>query len=337
MQKRSQNVLLGAFASGAFAFSLPLGEMILPCLRGPCTPELLAQQWPTIFLSVSIALVVFYLGSRLGRIRSGWLAALLLCSSRAWAEATHGPPTALLLTLFVTLCGGLPLLRSSTRGAQVPTPQKKSALLLVWGIPWFILVLGFNWLAANETGVAAPGDRTLALTGLMPWVLLTIPLAFWIKEAQPLTNTMWMLLFWAGGGFLFFSLMRVTPQLPWLPAFPALALLGGLILGPGPEGRFPRRLVRLNLEIVAAAGIVTAFLLLSAMVSPLESLLPSTIGGPWLPTLAALRTHGTLSMLLAFGILSLSILVIWQARGSHWLRASLPLALLLAILRGLLQ
>ena len=91
-------------------------------------------------------------------------------------------------------------------------------------------------------------------------------------------------------------------------------------------------MVRLNMEIVAAAGLITAFLLLSAMVAPLESVLPEKLGNLWQGAFGGLRSHGVLTMLLAFGMLGLSVATIQQARGAHWFRASLPLALLITLL-----
>jgi len=80
MQSRNRNVLLGALASGGFALSLPAGRIAGACLRDSCDLSVVYDQIPVTVLAVSTALLVFHIGARLGRIRSGWLAALLLCS-----------------------------------------------------------------------------------------------------------------------------------------------------------------------------------------------------------------------------------------------------------------
>jgi hypothetical protein len=71
-------------------------------------------------------------------------------------------------------------------------------------------------------------------------------------------------------------------------------------------------------------------------VSPSERLVPEGWVEPWSGTLAVIRAYGGVSMSCALVGLGLAALVIAQARGAHWLRASFPLALLLLLLRTLL-
>ena len=94
--------------------------------------------------------------------------------------------------------------------------------------------------------------------------------------------------------------------------------------------------MRLNLEIVAAAGMLAAFVILSLLVSPVEDILPAGWIARWGNQLSMVREQGTPAMVLSLAGLVLAALVISQARGAHWLRASFPLALLLLLLQALL-
>jgi hypothetical protein len=340
MQKRTRNVLLGASASGAFALSLPAGRLLMQCARHSCTTATLTAQLPPILLAVAVALWVFFLGSRLGRIRSGWLAALLLSSSLAWQEALSPATSVLILTSMASFGGGILLLRQRAIRPAVDSSRNLLQPILVLSLLWVVLVSGF-------VGFSAPAPRTTSATsmigllsflsaGLLPWSLLVIPVGLWLREQRPWPKTTQGLLLGSALGLIFLPLVRVTTDPVWLPVLPALSLLGGLILGPGPEGLWPRRLVRLNLELIATFGIFLAFLVLSLLVSPSERLVPEGWVEPWSGTLAVIRAYGGVSMSCALVGLGLAALVIAQARGAHWLRASFPLALLLLLLRTLL-
>lgn len=340
MQKRTRNVLLGAIASGGFALSMAAGQLLRHGLETSATPAGADDGIVVILLVTAIAVGVFLLGARLGRIRSGWLASLLLSSSLAWHEALAATTAPLLLTAAVTLGGGALLWHHQSRETRGGATPPRVAILASLAVPWVLLVYGFLWFRAPQTSTPVLAQilslpLTLA-TGLLPWSLMVIPVGLWLREQRPLPTTTYVLVLWSASGLVFFSLAQATPEPVWLPCLPALALLAGLVLGPGPEGLWPRRLVRLNLEIVAAAGMLAAFVILSLLVSPVEDILPAGWIARWGNQLSMVREQGTPAMVLSLAGLVLAALVIGQARGAHWLRASFPLALLLLLLQALL-
>ncbi len=345
MQSRNRNVLLGALASGGFALSLPAGRIAGACLRESCDLSVAGDQIPVTVLSVGTALLVFHIGARLGRIRSGWLAALLLCSSFGWIIGMREPLSPFLITFATTLVAAVILKRPPSKDTSLP-PR---AIRVLWSGVVGLLVLSTAW---DIFSVASPGISLrdspvdLGVLTIFPWIFVLVAVGDWQKnhpQAPPAWGFLasWVLLaFWLSliAARIFWSdqpIHRMATSLPvnmMLPILPPLALIAGLTLGPGPEGKRPRRMVRLNMEIIAATGMITAFLLLSAMVAPLETLLPEKLGNLWQGAFGGLRSHGVLTMLLAFGMLGLSVATIQQARGAHWFRASLPLALLISLL-----
>ncbi|MDG1399310.1 MAG: hypothetical protein P8K76_03670 [Candidatus Binatia bacterium] len=336
MQSRNRNVLLGALASGGFALSLPAGRIAGGCMRDSCDLSLVGGQIPIAALSVGTALLVFHIGARIGRIRSGWLAALFLCSSFGWMIGLQGSLAPFLTTFGATLAAALVLQRSS--GVDTTLPPR--AIGLLWKGAALLALLGIAVkLFAAMTDDPSRGGENLAqgLFAIFPWLLILIAVASW-KIGRGVSPPGWG--FIASWALVVFWLSLIVTATLWsvelgnmiLPILPPLALIAGLTLGPGPEGKLPRRMVRLNMEIVAAIGLIIAFLLLSAMVAPVETVLPEKLRNLWQEGFGGLRNHGILTMLLAFGMLGLSVATIQQARGAHWFRASLPLALLITLL-----
>ena len=345
MQSRNRNVLLGALASGGFALSLPAGRIAGACLRESCDLSIAGDQIPIAALSVGTGLLVFHIGARIGRIRSGWLAALFLCSSFGWIIGLQEPLSPFLIAFASTLVAAMALQRPSGKDTGLP-PR---AIRVLWSGGVVLLVLS---TASDIFSVVSPGISLrdspidLGVLTILPWIFILVAVGDWKNNHAQGPPAWGFLASWALMAF-WFSLMaalifwsdrpihRMLTTLPvnmMLPILPPLALIAGLTLGPGPEGKRPRRMVRLNMEIVAATGLIIAFLLLSAMVAPLETVLPEKLANLWQEAFGGLRSHGVLTMLLAFGMLGLSVATVQQARGAHWFRASLPLALLITLL-----
>ena len=178
------------------------------------------------------------------------------------------------------------------------------------------------------------------LVGALPWSLLAPAIGWWLWRQRPLDATTRYLVVWFLGTILFYSIPASKRSVYILPAYPAGALLLGLVLGPGPEGEGPRKLAgwafRLSAAVAAVAGVL---ILLISLGLPAES-----IAGPFLEPKDLQGLHAALvalreQQLLVFGA-SLAILagaaVTWrEAPGAHWLRASVGFTVaLLALYAG---
>jgi len=177
--------------------------------------------------------------------------------------------------------------------------------------------------------------------GAFPWSLLAPAVAWWLWRQRPLDGTRRLLVVWFVVIFAFFLIPESKRGVYLLPAYPAGALLFGLVLGPGPEEPHIRR--------VAAAGWIAgcAVLVLAGLVVLLvASGIP--FDGFLLPRLrpaeaaetalafAALRDSALLSAAVAAVVVGSAAVSAREGAGAHWLRASVPLALsLLALLGGI--
>ena len=337
MDSRKRNVLLGAIATGGLALSLPAGRVLGNCLRQSCDLTASLSDITAILLSVSTTLLVFQVGARIGRIRSGWLAALLVCASFGWLDEPIEAPLPLLLTFAITLGGAVALLRSFP---NEPGLSPRASELLLGAI---VLVALLGSTGATILTIVSDDSRhgTISDPLILPWGLALLAVFYWTKDREQRPPALGFLISWtllALCGSLLATLLfwPTQPIYLFLPVVPPLALIAGLTLGPGPDGEFPRRMVRLNFEIAGAFGLFLAFLLLTAMVAPLETALPDDLVGFWNARFAGLRAHGAMTMILGFGVLAVSTAIILQARGAHWFRASLPLALLITLLHMIL-
>ena len=337
MDSRKRNVLLGAIATGGLALSLPAGSVLGNCLRQSCDLAASPSDITAILLWVSTTLLVFQAGAGIGRIRSGWLAAVLLCASFGWLNEPGYAPWPLLLTFTITLVGAVALQRAFPNER---TLSPRANELLLGGI---VLVALLGSAGATVLAIVSDGSRqgTMPDPLILPWGLTLLAVFYWTKDREQRPPALGFLISWtllAFCGSLLATLLfwPTQPIYLFLPTVPPIALIAGLTLGPGPDGEFPRRLVRLNFEIAAAFGLFLAFLILTAMVAPLETALPDNLVAFWNARFAGLRTHGLLTMILGFGVLGISTAIILQARGAHWFRASLPLALLITLLHLIL-
>ena len=377
---------------------------------------------PSAALGIGLTLAVFFFGAAVGRIRSGWLAALILATNFEWIRAARTARVDMTLTVFVA--GALLLfawLRHRQRTRQVPPspPARLGFWLLlaagtltkgpvaivlpllvigIWalsaplpstseahsslrlrlahagrvledlhprrGLAMMLTIVAAWYLAAWSIGgtdflvrhalmenvlrvldaerlgsghVHGPFYMVAHLfLGFLPWSFLAPSIAFWLWRARPLDETTRLLVVWVAVLFVFFLVPESKRGVYYLPAYPALALLAGLTLGPGPEGETPRRLVAWQFSGIATVATIAAFLVLSAFLAPLEGLFASFLkprdAAGVRAALDGIRAGGIPTFIAALAITGLAALVAWQARGAHWLRASFPLAALLVLL-----
>jgi len=145
------------------------------------------------------------------------------------------------------------------------------------------------------------------------------------------------LVVWFVGVIVFYSIPASKRSVYILPAYPAAALLLGLVLGPGPEGDGPRRIAGWAL-LASAAGLALVALvaLLVVLGVPFDVLLapllePKDQQGV-VAALDALREHGWLVAGAALAILAGAAGTAVAAPGAHWLRASVAFTVALVAL-----
>lgn len=396
-----------------------LGLIAAWCLGG--VSELVARL-PSAVLAIAGVLAVYLFGATVGRIRSGWLAAVSLMFSFEWIRAARIARVDMTLTFFLVaalLCFAVILRSGATRTRLVVFYAAIAAATLAKGpvgivLPMFVIVLyavtsplapgavpeGASRLArlvarlhhAWETVVALrplPGLAAVLvvvgawyvaawviggndffvkhilkenlfrvidperldtghehgpfylpphlLLGALPWSLLAPSVAWWLWRQRPLDPTTRYLVVWFLGVILFYSIPASKRSVYILPAYPAGALLLGLVLGPGPEGEGPRKLAGWALLVSAAGLALTALLALLVVVGvPFESLLrpflePKDQQGVG-AALDALRERGWLVAGAALAMLAGAAGTARTAPGAHWLRASVAFTVALVAL-----
>ena len=175
--------------------------------------------------------------------------------------------------------------------------------------------------------------------GALPWSLLAPGVAWFLWRSRPLGSTVRYLAVWFVTVIVFFSIPASKRTVYLLPAYPAGALLLGLVLGPGPEESGPRRLVAWGfLAAAAVIGVVGVAALVVAAGIPVGELLrpllkPKDLQGA-LVALDALGAQRWWTALAGGAMVGGAALVAREAPGAHWLRANLALtaALVLGIL-----
>lgn len=384
----------------------------------------LAARLPSATLGILATLAVFLFGATVSRVRSGWLAALILATSFEWIRASRTARVDMTLTFF--LAGALlcfALLQHRQRSMAAEAAQRGAIWLrgLFWAflaagtltkgpvaIVLPMLVIGiWAWTGPVEPSALTPRSLRLGklrstlrdlrvlrgfgvilplvgiwyvvgwwiggteflvrhalmenilrvldaerlgsghihgpfymvahlFLGFLPWSFLAAPVGYWLWKERPLDETTRFLVVWFLVIFVFFLIPESKRGVYLLPAFPAMALLCGRTLGPGPEGETPRRLVAWQFNGIAVFAMLISFITLTAFLIPLENLLnpilrPRDLQGTK-AALDGLRAGGVFTFASAMAILGAAALVIWQARGAHWLRASFPMAALLGLL-----
>jgi 4-amino-4-deoxy-L-arabinose transferase-like glycosyltransferase len=180
------------------------------------------------------------------------------------------------------------------------------------------------------------------VVGALPWSLLLPAVAWWLWRMRPLDATTRYLVVWFVGVIVFYSIPASKRSVYILPAYPAGALLLGLVLGPGPEGDGPRKLAgwafSASAIVLAVAGLLTLLIALGvpldALVSPL--LEPKDQQGVH-AALVALRDQPWVVLGAALAILAGAAGTVHAARGAHWLRASVAFTVaLLALYAGVI-
>jgi 4-amino-4-deoxy-L-arabinose transferase-like glycosyltransferase len=384
----------------------------------------LAARLPSATLGILATLAVFLFGATVSRVRSGWLAALILATSFEWIRASRTARVDMTLTFF--LAGALlcfALLQHRQRSMAAEAAQRGATWLrgLFWAflaagtltkgpvaIVLPMLVIGiWAWTGPVEPSARTPRSLRLEklrstlrdlrvlrgfgvilplvgiwyvggwwiggtdflvrhalmenilrvldaerlgsghihgplymvahlFLGFLPWSFLAAPVGYWLWKERPLDETTRFLVVWFLVIFVFFLIPESKRGVYLLPAFPAMALLCGRTLGPGPEGELPRRLVAWQFSGIAAFAMLISFISLTAFLIPLENLLEPILKARDLQGAAAaldgLRAGGAFTFLAAMLILGAAALVVWQTRGAHWLRASFPMAALLGLL-----
>jgi hypothetical protein len=178
------------------------------------------------------------------------------------------------------------------------------------------------------------------VVGALPWSLLVPAIAWWLWRMRPLDATTRYLVVWFLGTIFFYSIPASKRSVYILPAYPAGALLLGLVMGPGPEGEAPRRLAGWALSISAALLAVAGLLILIvALGLPVESIVgpllqPKDLQGLH-AALVALREQRLLVFGAALAMLAGAAVTWREALGAHWLRASVGFTVaLLALYAG---
>lgn len=171
--------------------------------------------------------------------------------------------------------------------------------------------------------------------GAFPWSLSLPAIAWWLWRDRPLDPMRRYLVVWFVVVFVFFLVPDSKRGVYLLPAYPAGALLFGLVLGPGPEGAPQRRLAAwgwlagcLVLGILGLAGLMVA----SGV--PFEGwILPHLRpheAREVAASLDALRDRAWWTTGASALVLAASAGAAINAPGAHWLRASVPLVVALA-------
>src|SRR5690606_29334680 len=145
------------------------------------------------------------------------------------------------------------------------------------------------------------------------------------------------LVVWFLGVILFYSIPASKRSVYILPAYPAGALLLGLVLGPGPEGEGPRKLAAWALMATAAglalAGVVVLLATLGVPLEvPLASILEPKDQQGVVAALEALRAQRWLVLGAVLAIVAGAAGTWREAPGAHWLRASVTLTVALIAL-----
>lgn len=173
------------------------------------------------------------------------------------------------------------------------------------------------------------------LLGAFPWSLSLPAIAWWLWDDRPLDPTRRFLVVWFVVVFVFFLIPDSKRGVYLLPAYPAAALLFGLVLGPGPEGAAQRRLAAwgwlagcLVLAVLGLAGLWVA----SGV--PFEGWILPHLRPHEAREVAAsietLRDRGWWTAGAGAVVLAASAGAAINAPGAHWLRASVPLVVALA-------
>lgn len=178
------------------------------------------------------------------------------------------------------------------------------------------------------------------LVGALPWSLLVPAIAWWLWRMRPLDATTRYLVVWFVGTIFFYSIPASKRSVYILPAYPAGAMLLGLVMGPGPEGAGPRKLagwaLSLSAALLAFAGVL---ILIIALGLPVESIVgpllqPKDLQGLH-AALVALREQRLLVFASAVAMLGGAVVTWREAPGAHWLRASVGFSVaLLALYAG---
>jgi 4-amino-4-deoxy-L-arabinose transferase-like glycosyltransferase len=178
------------------------------------------------------------------------------------------------------------------------------------------------------------------LVGALPWSLLAPAIGCWLWRQRPLDATTRYLVVWFLGTILFYSIPASKRSVYILPAYPAGALLLGLVLGPGPEGAAPRKLAgwafRLSAAVTAVAGVLILLISLGLPAEAIASpfLEPKDLQGLH-AALVALREQQLLVFAASLAILAGNAVTWREAPGAHWLRASVGFTVaLLALYAG---
>lgn len=313
---------------------------------------------------VTGALLLFAVMERSGFTRARCIA---FWAALAAATLTKGP-VGLVLPLLVIVAHAATRPSTRTDGAEAPSRLMgiRQTLGDLGALPGILGVLGVAglWYAA---AYASGGDAFLEIhalrenvfrvldadrfssghshgffylfgqffLGAFPWSLSVPAVGWWLWRDRPLDPTQRFLLVWFLVVFAVFLVPDSKRGVYLLPAYPAAALLFGLVLGPGPEGDSQRRVAAwgwlggcLVLALLGLTGVVVASGL------PLEDvILPrlrpheaAEVAG----AIAALRAHALWTAAAGAVVLVSSAAAGINAPGAHWLRASVPLVIALA-------
>jgi 4-amino-4-deoxy-L-arabinose transferase-like glycosyltransferase len=179
------------------------------------------------------------------------------------------------------------------------------------------------------------------LLGAFPWSLCAPAIAWWLVRERPLDDTRRFLVVWIVVTFAVFLVPDSKRGVYLLPAYPAGALLFGLVLGPGPEGSATRRLAAWGwtagctaLALLGLAGLLVATGL------PVDGLIQGRLrpheAVEVAASLAALREQSLLTAGASVLVLATAAVAAISAWGAHWLRASVPMAVAFAAALGAL-
>ena len=175
--------------------------------------------------------------------------------------------------------------------------------------------------------------------GTFPWGLSAPAIFWWLWRGRPLDETTRFLAIWFLVVFAFFLVPESKRGVYLLPAYPAAALLFGLVLGPGPEGRGPRALAAAGWLVGCA---LPALLGLAALVvasgvaidEPILSRLRPHEASEVAASFEVLRSNGWQTACVGFLAIAASGAAALNAPGAHWLRASVPLVVALVLALG---
>ena len=374
----------------------------------------LSTRLPSALLAILASIAVFAFAASIGRIRSGWLAALALTLSFEWLRAARTARVDMTVTFFIftaLLCfavidrsGTSPLRLAILYLSMAAATLAKGpvgfvlpiAVILVYAAthrheelsaaPWrekiaarvqdvtatvrslgmvkgvtVVIVLAAAWyLAASLSGgteflvkhglkenllrVIDPerldtGHRHgpfyligYFFLGALPWSLVAPAIGWWLWRARPLDRTVRYLVVWLLTVVVLFSIPASKRSVYLLPAYPAAALLFGLVLGPGPEGERPRRLAAAGWITGAfAVGLIGLVAVIAASGLPIESLIGPMLSGKdrqgMDAVLIALRSRALYTGLAGLLVIACAAAGALWAAHAHWLRASFPLAI----------